>query len=58
MKKPTSFRLSDEALGLLKKLSERQHRSQAATLEVIIKDRAKQEGVGPHEREGSERPEG
>jgi hypothetical protein len=64
MKHPTSFRLSERALRLLRLLSERLHRSQAATLEVLIEERAgellepNEEGVVPLVREGTERPEG
>lgn len=58
MKHPTSFRLSHEALRLLAALAKKLGLNKAGTLEVMIRDRAKAEGVGHHEREGSERPEG
>lgn len=44
-KKKTSFTLSDEVLILLKKLSEIKERSQANTIEVLIKEAAKKEKI-------------
>lgn len=41
----TSFALSQEALSLLKKLAEKNERSQASMLEVLIKEAAKKEKI-------------
>jgi len=45
MKKKTSVTLSEEALKLLAELAERYAVSRSAMLEVIIRDRAKDEGT-------------
>jgi predicted DNA-binding protein len=44
-KKLTNFRLTPEAIELLKKLSEKTIRSQADMLEFLIKEAAKKEGI-------------
>jgi predicted DNA-binding protein len=44
-KKRTSFSISDEALELLKKLAEKNDRSQANMLEILIKEAAKKEKI-------------
>lgn len=43
MKKPTSFRLSDEAKELIKKLSEHLGISEAAIIEMAVRLLAKRE---------------
>lgn len=45
MKKRTSFSLFPEALTLLKKLAEKNDRSQASMLEVLIKQAAKEQKI-------------
>jgi hypothetical protein len=45
VKKRTSYTLSDEAKRLLAKLAEKMGISQTAVLEVIIREKAKQEDV-------------
>jgi len=45
MKNATSFRLSDEAVRLIKLLAESKGVSQAAVLEVAIRELAKKEKV-------------
>lgn len=44
-KQKTSFTLSEEALRLLKMLSEKNDRSQANMIEFLIKEAAKKQGV-------------
>lgn len=44
-KNPTSIRLSDEGKRLLALLAEKMGVSQAAVLELAIRDKAKREGV-------------
>lgn len=44
-KKITSFSLDEKTLSLLKKLAEKNLRSQANMLDVLIKSAAKKEGV-------------
>lgn len=44
-KLPTSIRLSPEAKRLLKELSDKLSISQAAVLEIIIREKARAEGV-------------
>jgi hypothetical protein len=44
-KKITSFSLNEETLLLLKKLSEKNDRSQANMLDVLIKEAAKKEKI-------------
>lgn len=44
-KKPTSFRLSPEALDLLTKLCEKLGLSQTAVIEYIVRRVAEQEGI-------------
>lgn len=45
MKNATSFRLSEEALHLIKLLAESKGVSQAAVIEMAIRDMAKKEKV-------------
>lgn len=45
MKNATSFRLSDEAIRLLKLLADNKGISQAAALEIAIREMAKKEKV-------------
>lgn len=44
-KKRTSFALSESALGLLKKLADKENRSSANMLETLIIEEAKRKGV-------------
>ncbi len=44
-KKITSFSLNEDTLTLLKKLAEKNNRSQANMLEVLITDAAKKEKI-------------
>jgi len=44
-KQKTSFTLSEEALNLLKRLSEKHERSQASMIEVLIKEAAKRDKI-------------
>jgi hypothetical protein len=44
-KKITSFSLNEETLSLLKKLAEKNDRSQANMLDVLIKEAAKKEKI-------------
>lgn len=46
-KKRTSFSLSDESLALLKKLSEKNGRSQANIIEILIKESAEKNKIKP-----------
>ncbi len=46
----TSYTLSREALYLLERLAERYGLSRASVLEMLIRDRARQEGIAPKER--------
>lgn len=46
-KQKTSFTLSEESLKLLKLLAEKNDRSQASMLEVLIKEAAKKEKIKP-----------
>jgi predicted transcriptional regulator len=45
MKHPTSFRLSNEALRLLKVLADAKGVSQAAIIELAVRELAKKEGI-------------
>jgi predicted transcriptional regulator len=45
MKQPTSFRLSNEALRLLKVLADAKGVSQAAIIELAVRELAKKEGI-------------
>jgi predicted DNA-binding protein len=45
-KRATSFRLSHEALRLVKELATSLGISQTAVLEIIIREKAKQENIG------------
>jgi len=45
MKEPTSFRLSNEALRLLKVLADAKGVSQAAIIELAVRELAKKEGI-------------
>ena len=58
MKRPTSFRLSEDAINLLKGLAKVRGLNQTAVLEMLIRMEAKDAGVVLPSREGSERPEG
>ncbi|WP_257657674.1 ribbon-helix-helix protein, CopG family [Parapedobacter lycopersici] len=44
-KKSNTFRLTDECNDLLKKLSEKQGVSQAAIIEILVRDEAKKQKV-------------
>jgi len=44
-KTPTSFRLSDDARDLLQQLSEKTGISQVAVLEILIREKAKKDGL-------------
>lgn len=46
-KQRTSFALSVDALSLLKKLAEKNERSQASMVEILIKEAAKKEKLRP-----------
>lgn len=50
-KAPTSFRLSADALDLLDQLSEKCGISKTAVIEILIRERAKKEGVQPRGNE-------
>lgn len=45
MKTATSFRLSPEAMHLLKTLSENKGLSQASVIEMLLREAAKREGI-------------
>ena len=45
MNKKTSFRINEDVLELLKKLAEKNDRSQAGTIEYLIKEAAKKEKI-------------
>ncbi|MEO1767665.1 ribbon-helix-helix protein, CopG family [Thiobacter aerophilum] len=45
MKQPTSFRLSEDALKLLKLLADTKGVSQASIIEMAIREMAKKEGL-------------
>lgn len=45
MKQPTSFRLSEQALRLLKLLADAKGVSQAAVIEMAIREMAQKDGV-------------
>lgn len=48
-----SFRTSKEIKQLLKAAAEKEHRSQASMIEVLILDYAKQHGLQPAENDSS-----
>lgn len=43
----TNFRLSDEIRGLLEQLAERNDTSQPSLIAMLVRDRARQEGLLP-----------
>ncbi len=45
MKKPVAFRFTEEAVRLLKALAEAKGVSQAAILEIAIREAAKKQGI-------------
>jgi hypothetical protein len=56
-KEPTSFRLSPDGRRLLEELSRRMGVSRTAILEVLIREKAKQEGIDTAPRGGRRKPE-
>jgi hypothetical protein len=48
---PTSYRLSDECIRLIKALSEAKGISQASVIEMIVRDTAKREHIGQQKQE-------
>jgi hypothetical protein len=56
-KEPTSFRLSPDGRRLLGELARRLGVSRTAVLEVLIRQKARQEGIDPAPRPGRRKPE-
>jgi hypothetical protein len=56
-KEPTSFRLSPDGRRLLGALARRLGVSRTAVLEVLIREKAKQEGIDTVPRPGRRKPE-